>query len=181
MHDIPIEELRYPIGKFKVKRPISNEQVNQFIDDIDTLPSRLRSAVAGFTPEQFNTPYRPGGWTVQQLIHHIADSHMNSLTRFKLALTEDKPVIKPYYEDRWAKLEDGLHASVEQSLNLLEALHHRWVILLKSLNEADLNKTFVHPEHGKEVPLDINIALYSWHSNHHLAHIVKLKERMGWT
>ncbi len=180
MHDIPIEQLRYPIGKFSVKRPISSEQVDSFIADIAALPEQLRKAVAGFSDEQLDTPYRPGGWTVRQVIHHLADSHINSMMRFKLALTEDKPVIKPYYEDRWAKLEDGNKAPVEMSLQLLEGLHQRWVILLKSLSPEDLDKTFVHPEQGKEVPLDINIALYSWHCNHHLAHIVNLKERMAW-
>jgi len=180
MHDIPIEELRYPIGKFKVKRPISREQLENFIQDIDQLPTKLRETVDGFSEAQLDTPYRPGGWTVRQVIHHLADSHMNSYIRFKLALTENKPTIKPYEEGQWAKLEDGRSGPVDLSLQLLEALHQRWTILLRSMAEEDFEKTFVHPEHGKEVPLDINVALYSWHSRHHLAHITSLKTRMSW-
>lgn len=180
MHDIPIEELRYPIGKFTVKRPIAPADLTTFIADIANLPSQLNKAVEGLTEVQLDTPYRPGGWTIRQVVHHLADSHINSYLRFKLALTENKPTIKPYQEDAWAKLIDAKEAPVDLSLRLLESLHGRWVILLKSLSEADLQETFIHPEHGKEVPLDINVAIYSWHSRHHLAHITKLKERMGW-
>ena len=180
MHDTPIEQLQYPIGKFNVKRPISVEDRNQYIQDIANLPQQLIAAIDGFSDEQLDTPYRPGGWTVRQVIHHLADSHINSYIRFKLALTEKKPIIKPYWEDRWAELSDAKSAPVELSLRLLESLHGRWVILLKNLSDADTEETFVHPEHGKEVPLDINIAIYSWHSRHHLAHINQLKKRMNW-
>ncbi|MEM8909627.1 MAG: YfiT family bacillithiol transferase [Bacteroidota bacterium] len=175
-----MEQLRYPIGKFGVKRPISLAQTQQFIEDIAALPTQLRQAVAHLSDEQLDTPYRPGGWSLRQVVHHLADSHINSITRFKLALTEQKPVIKPYYEDRWANLPDA-SAPIDLSLNLLDGLHQRWTILLRSLSEEDLDKTFIHPEHGKEVPLDINIALYSWHGRHHLAQIIALKDRMNWT
>ena len=180
MHDIPIDELRYPVGKFTTKRPIGMDQIATFIDDMEKLPAQLKEAVEGWSDEQLDTPYRPGGWTVRQVIHHLADSHMNSYTRFKLALTEDKPMIKPYKEDIWAEQIDAKTLPVSVSLQLLEALHTRWVVLLKSLDEEGLNKTFVHPEHGKEVPLDINVAIYSWHSRHHLAHITTLKQYKNW-
>lgn len=180
MYDIPIEQLKYPIGKFTVKRPISAKDNTSYINDIEVLPTQLQEAVQGFSDEQLDTPYRPGGWTVRQVIHHLADSHINSYTRFKLALTENKPTIKPYMEDRWAELIDAKEAPVDLSLNLLTSIHSRWVILLKSLSDEDLQKTFIHPEHGKEVPLDINVAIYSWHCRHHLAHIIELKKRMNW-
>ncbi|MEM9821806.1 MAG: YfiT family bacillithiol transferase [Bacteroidota bacterium] len=175
-----MEKLRYPIGRFNVKRPISPEQIVGFIQDIAHLPEQVSSTIDGFSEKQLDTTYRPGGWTVRQVVHHLADSHMNSYIRFKLALTEGQPTIKPYEEGRWAELEDGRQAPVELSLQLLTALHQRWTIFLRSLTAEDFEKSFIHPEHGKAVPLDINVALYSWHGRHHLAQILSLKERMNW-
>ena len=139
----------------------------------------MRAAVAGLTPEQLDTPYRPGGWTVRQVVHHVPDSHINSYVRFKLALTEEEPTIKPYDEARWAKLADTATTPVEVSLTLLDSLHSRWVPLLQSLTEADFARQFRHPELGM-VRLDRNLALYAWHGKHHVAHITSLRERMGW-
>ena len=173
------EDLRYPIGKFNLQADVTEAQRNRFIDEIAEAPSRLRRAVADLSPEQLETPYRPGGWTVRQVVHHIPDSHLNSYSRFKLALTEDEPTIKPFREDRWAELEDTRRTPVEVSLALLEALHERWVVLLRSLSAADFERTFHHPELGV-VPLSKNVALYAWHGKHHVAHITSLRERMGW-
>jgi uncharacterized damage-inducible protein DinB len=139
----------------------------------------MRTAVAGLSDEQLNTPYRPEGWTVRQVVHHVPESHMNSYVRFKLALTEEEPTIKPYFEDRWAQLDDANQAPVGLSLDLLDALHGRWVWFLRSLKDADFQRTFRHPELGT-VSLDRNIALYAWHGRHHVAHITSLRERMGW-
>ena len=139
----------------------------------------MRAAVAGLNDEQLNTEYRPEGWTVRQVVHHVPESHLNSYLRFKLALTEEEPVIKPYFEDRWAKLDDALNAPVELSLNLLDTLHQRWVWFLRSLKPSDFQRTFRHPELGV-VSLDKNVALYAWHGRHHVAHITSLRERMGW-
>jgi len=172
-------DLRYPIGRFKFEESITEEQRRRFIDQIEGTPAELRSAVQGLSPEQLDTPYRPGGWTVRQVVHHLPDSHLNSYTRFKLALTEDEPTIKPYHEDRWAELEDSLNAPIEMSLMLLEALHRRWVLLLRSLSPPEFARTFKHPELGV-VSLDKNISLYAWHGRHHVAHITSLRERMGW-
>jgi len=172
-------DLRYPIGRFKFEESITEEQRRRFIDQIEGTPAELRSAVQGLSPEQLDTPYRPGGWTVRQVVHHLPDSHLNSYTRFKLALTEDEPTIKPYHEDRWAELEDSRNAPIEMSLMLLEALHRRWVLLLRSLSPPEFARTFKHPELGV-VSLDKNISLYAWHGRHHVAHITSLRERMGW-
>ncbi|MFZ9846607.1 MAG: YfiT family bacillithiol transferase, partial [Flavobacteriales bacterium] len=126
------------------------------------------------------TPYREMGWTIRQVVHHCADSHMNSLTRFKLTLTEDKPVVKPYWEDRWAELVDSKSMPISPSVQMLEGIHARWTVLLNSLSEQDLVKSFIHPEHGKEFRVDENIGVYAWHCNHHLAHITELKKRKNW-
>ena len=139
----------------------------------------MRAAVAGLSDEQLNTPYRPEGWTVRQVVHHVPESHMNSYVRIKLAITEEEPTIKPYFEDRWAQLDDAQQAPVELSLHLMDALHGRWVWFLRSLKDADFQRTFQHPELGI-VSLDKNIALYAWHGRHHVAHITSLRERMGW-
>ena len=172
-------DLRFPIGKFTFAGDATDEQRQQFIRDIAETPARLRAAIEGLTAEQLETPYREGGWTVRQVVHHVVDSHLNSYVRFRLALTEDAPAIKPYYEERWAELPDARHAPVEVSLNLLDALHQRWVILLESFTAADFARTFTHPELG-QVSLDKNLALYSWHGKHHTAHVTGLRERMGW-
>ena len=172
-------ELSYPIGKFKWEGDATAEQRQQLIDEIAGTPARVRAAVEGLSAEQLETPYRPGGWTVRQVVHHIADSHLNSYVRFRLALTEDEPTIKPYHEDRWAELDDARTAPLEVSLALLESLHERWVRLLKSLKAEDFARTFRHPDMGV-VSLDKNVGLYAWHGRHHVAHITGLRERMGW-
>jgi hypothetical protein len=143
------------------------------------LPARLREVVTGLSDDQLDTPYRPGGWTVRQLVHHLADSHINSYVRFRLALTEDEPTIKPYNEGLWAELEDARGLPVDVSLKLLEVLHTRLVALLRSLTPCDWERQFRHPESGI-VSLDRNVALYAWHGNHHVAHIARLRERMQW-
>jgi hypothetical protein len=170
---------RYPIGKFSYDAPPSVEQRQKLIEDIQKAPAALRAVVRGLSPEQLETPYRDGGWTVRQVVHHVPDSHMNAYVRFKLALTEQEPTIKPYMEDRWAELQDSQSTPLEVSLALLENLHARWVPLLRSLKEADWKRSFHHPELGL-VPLEKNLALYSWHGRHHVAHITALREKMGW-
>ncbi len=172
-------DLRYPIGQFKMEAMLTPEQLRHHIDEIAHAPAKLRQAVTGLSPEQLDTPYRPGGWTVRQVVHHLPDSHLNSYTRFKLALTEDQPTIKPFQEDRWAELEDGRAAPIEVSLDLLESLHKRWVLLLRSLKPLDFGRRFQHPELGI-VTLEKNVCLYSWHGRHHTAQITSLRKRMGW-
>lgn len=166
-----LEELKYPIGKFQRPKRITLETLGRWIDEIEHLPHQIRVAVQGLNENQLNTPYRPGGWTIRQVIHHLPDSHINSYVRFRWALTEDKPTIKAYYEDRWAELSDAKNANIEISLILLEALHIRWSLLLRSLNLEQLQKTFVHPESKAKIRLDENIGIYAWHGKHHLAHI----------
>ena len=173
-------DLRYPIGPFAYAGESTEEQRRAFIDRIEAAPARLRAAVDGLTPEQLDTPYRPGGWTVRQVVHHVPDSHINSYCRFRLALTEDSPSAKGYDEAAWAELFDSRTAPVEVSLALLEALHRRWVLLLRAMTPADFARTFLHSELGP-VTLDRNLALYAWHGDHHVAHIASLRARMGWT
>jgi uncharacterized damage-inducible protein DinB len=172
-------DLRYPIGKFNYTVPPNPEQRQKFLDDIEQAPSRLRAAVKDLSDQQLDTPYRPDGWTVRQLAHHVPDSHLNAYIRFKLALTEDEPTIKPYQEDRWARLADTKATPVEVSLQLLDSLHDRWVRLLRSLEPGDWKRSFRHPELGL-VSLEKNLALYAWHGRHHVAHITALRERSGW-
>jgi len=172
-------DLRYPIGEFKYEGPLTDEQLQAGIARIEEAPARMRAAVAGLDKTQLDTPYRPEGWTVRQVVHHVPESHLNSYTRFKLALTEDEPVIKPYFEDRWAKLDDARQAPIALSLDLLEALHGRWIWFLRSLKPEDFQRTFRHPELGL-VSLDKAVGLYAWHGQHHVAQITSLRERMGW-
>jgi hypothetical protein len=170
--------LSYPIGKFD-KSSVDPSRRAEYTKTIKDLPSMMASAVFGLDEMQLDTEYRPAGWTVRQTVHHVADSHMNSYIRFKLAMTEDEPpTIRPYYEDRWAELGDS-KLPIEVSLKLIETLHARWVALLESMTDADFNKKFIHPETG-DWTLDGALALYAWHSNHHTAHITKLREREGW-
>jgi len=169
---------RYPIGKFSYNGPLTAEQRQQCLHDIEQTPARLRAAVAKLSEQQLDTPYREGGWTVRQVTHHVPDSHMNAYIRFKLALTEDEPTIKPYMEDRWALLPDA-QAPTEVSLVLLDCVHQRWMMVLGGLNDADWKRTFRHPELGT-MSLEKTLALYSWHGRHHVAHITSLRERMGW-
>lgn len=170
---------RYPIGKFKFDGPASEAKRNVFIDDIEQAPAALRASIQNLSPEQIETPYRDGGWTVRQVVHHVPESHMNAYIRFKLALTEDEPTVKPYMEDRWANTPDVDSTPLEVSLAMLEPLHDRWVRLLRRLQPADWKRTFRHPELGL-MPLEKNLALYAWHGQHHVAHITELRKRMGW-
>ena len=172
-------DLRYPIGEFKLEGQPSESQHKQFISDIEQAPARLRGALAGLSEAQLETPYRPGGWTVRQVAHHIPESHMNAYVRMKLALTEDNPTIKPYDEARWAETPDVRGTPVAVSLALLEALHQRWVVLLKALGPADLARTFTHPESGLWT-IGRYVGLDAWHGKHHVAHITSLRQRMGW-
>lgn len=165
-----LEKLKYPIGQFEHQGEITAEQIAYWIKDIEGLPQQLRKAVQNLSEEQLELTYRPSGWTIRQVVHHIADSHLNSFVRFKLALTEDKPIVKTYFEDRWAELPDYYQVPVEIILSFIESLHRRWVVLLKALTPEDLVREFVHPESGL-VRLDKNIGIYSWHGRHHLAHI----------
>jgi hypothetical protein len=170
---------RYPIGKFTFDGPPSEAQRNRFIDDIEQTPAALRVAIRDLSPEQLETPYRDGGWTVRQVVHHVPESHMNAYVRFKLALTEDEPTIKAYMEDRWANTPDVQSTPVEVSLALLDPLHDRWVRLLRTLKPEEWKRTFRHPELGV-LPLERNLALYAWHGKHHVAHITELRKRMAW-
>ncbi len=174
------EDLRYPIGKFTMPGPeLTPEQRQECIQRIAAAPAALRAAVRGLTPAQLATPYRPGGWTVAQVVHHVADSHINAFCRVKLALTEKEPAIKPYLQDRWAELPDAREAPIETSLALIEGLHQRWVQLLRSLKPEDFRTRFLHPETGPQ-SIDRVVALYSWHGAHHTAHITSLRARNGW-
>src|SRR5437660_992654 len=172
-------DLQYPIGKFHFAGPLTEDQKQTCLTDISQTPANLRAAVTGLSDQQLDTPYRPGGWTLRQVVHHVPDSHLNSYLRFRLALTENEPTIKPYNEARWAELVDARTAPVEISLALLDSLHKRWVLLLRSLSAADCSRKFRHPELG-EVTLEKNLALYAWHGRHHVAHITSLRQRMGW-
>jgi uncharacterized damage-inducible protein DinB len=174
-----MNDLRYPIGKFSYDGPPTEEQKGLFLEDIAQTPVKLRAAVKGLSDAQLDTPYRPEGWTVRQVVHHVPDSHLNSYVRFKLALTEVDPTIKPYFEDRWAELADTKTTPVEVSLTLLDSLHDRWVRLLRSLTPEEWKRTFRHPELGS-MPLDKTLALYAWHGTHHVAHITELRKRMSW-
>ena len=171
-------DLRYPIGKFQSAQKLTDAERRASIDAIAETPARLRAAVAGLSDAQLDTPYRPGGWTVRQVAHHVPDSHMNAFIRLKLALTEDQPTIKPYNEARWALLADA-KIPIEVSLALLERLHERWVAVWRSLGPADWARKLNHPEVGV-MTLDKMVADYAWHGRHHVAHITSLRERQGW-
>lgn len=170
---IDIESLKYPIGKFQLPETIDSASIENAIQTLKSFPSQIFSAVSPFSAEQLNTPYRPGGWTIRQLIHHCADSHMNAFIRFKLALTEQNPTIKPYEEAEWAKLFDS-YLPIEPSLELIKAIHLKWVTLLESMKAEDFKKTFFHPEKQKSQSLDGVTLMYAWHSTHHLAHVQQL-------
>jgi hypothetical protein len=176
-------DLRYPIGKFEWIPPENDEQMAKrrlhYMDVLAKLPSNIAAAVNGLKKEQLDTPYRPEGWTVRQVVHHVPDSHLNAYVRFKLALTENHPTIRPYDEAKWAQLADSSITPVEVSLQLLAALQSRWVDLVRSMRPADFARTLLHPELGT-LSLDRMLAMYAWHSAHHTAHITSLRQRMGW-
>jgi hypothetical protein len=174
------EQLKYPIGKFQMPGELTADLLHQCILDIALFPERLRNEVQHLREEQLDTAYRPEGWTIRQVVHHCADSHMNSLTRLKLALTEDSPTIKPYLEARWAELPDSMGMPVEPSLKMIEGIHERWVAVLRKVTYDQYKRVFIHPEHGREFRVDQNMALYAWHCNHHLAHITETKKRLNW-
>lgn len=174
-----LELLQYPIGRYVPQQAPSQEQVEQYIVAIGRLPDKLSAAVSALSSEQLDTPYRTGGWTVRQVVHHLADSHLNGYTRHRLALTEEKPVIRVYDQNSWANLPDSLLGAPEVSLDLLSALHRRWILLLKSLSPEQLDRTLIHPENGEQT-IRQSIGGYAWHGNHHLAHITNLILRKGW-
>ena len=173
------EDPRYPIGKFDQSITVTIKMRNDFIKTIEALPQQLRMEVENLSQKQLDTPYRDGGWTIRQVVHHLPDSHINCYVRFKLALTEDNPQVKTYEEHLWAELQDSFKTPIDVSLSLLESLHKRWAILLRSLTDKQFEKTFQHPEWGN-ITLSKTLALYAWHSKHHLAHITELKKKMGW-
>jgi uncharacterized damage-inducible protein DinB len=170
---------RYPIGKFEWEGGLTEEKRRQYIEDIAETPAKLCAAVEGLSEAQLATPYRDGGWTVRQVIHHLADSHLNAFVRFKLALTEDRPTVKTYEQQLWAELADARTAPVEPSLAVLEGLHQRWVIMLRQMSAADFGREFHHPEHGL-MKLERLLGMYAWHGRHHVAHLSSLRERMRW-
>lgn len=171
---------RYPIGKFTPQETYTSQDIQECIARIESLPSRLEAAVRGLTDQQLDTPYRDGGWTVRQVLHHLPDSHLNSYIRIKWTITESTPLIKAYDEKAWA-LTPETKLPPEMSINFLKALHVKWTTLMKLLTPEDLHKTFIHPESKQHVPLDRLIHLYAWHGDHHLGHITALKTRLGWT
>lgn len=173
-------DLQYPIGKFHRPGALTDERRAEYITVIEETPARMRAAVKGLTEQQLNTPYRPDGWTVRQVVHHVPDSHMNAYVRFKLGLTEDEPTIKPYQEAKWAELADAKTSAIEPSLALLENLHKRWVLLLRSLGPTEWVRKFRHPDWEKPMSLDEQLALYAWHGRHHVAHVTSLRERKRW-
>ncbi|MEM8848321.1 MAG: YfiT family bacillithiol transferase [Bacteroidota bacterium] len=180
MENEQLEKLRYPIGKYEVPERITDEHLKKWINILEELPVRLESMVSTLSKEQLETPYRPEGWTVRQLVHHISDSHHHSYIRFKWGLTEDNPVIKPYFEKEWSNLFDAKSAPIQMSLDHLKAVHAKLVYLLKGLSAEQLQRTFMHPEGNVQSTLAENIGRYAWHGSHHFAHIQNLIDRKGW-
>lgn len=177
----PEQDLRFPIGHYQLpEQPLTAEERSAYIQQLMALPTELRMALDGLSGEQFDTPYRPGGWTVRQVLHHLPDSHVNSYTRFRLALTEDNPTIKLYDEAAWAQLPDVTIVPPDVSLILLDALHARWVVLLSQLTDEQWLRTWYHPEMQQTIRLDQALVMYAWHGRHHTAHITSLRRRMGW-
>ncbi|HEX4947692.1 MAG TPA: putative metal-dependent hydrolase [Blastocatellia bacterium] len=172
-------DLRFPVGEFVARPSITQIERQELIASLEAVPARLRDAITGLSEHQLETPYRPEGWTVRQTVHHVADSHINAYVRFKLGLTEDMPTVKPYAEERWALLEDGRSADPEISLRLLDAVHERWTILLRSLPPDAFAHTLRHPVDGV-MSLDVVLQSYEWHGRHHIAHITSLRQRMRW-
>lgn len=175
-----LDAFRYPIGQFERPSVIDQQQLDHYFTVIENFPDRMKEEVIYLTDEQLDTPYRPEGWTIRQVVHHCADSHMNAIIRLKLALTEETPTIKPYPEARFAELNDTKSYPITPSLKILEGVHSRWIVVLRSMSKEDFNRGFFHPEKSRELKLDESTALYAWHCEHHLAHITRLKKRMGW-
>jgi hypothetical protein len=169
-----LEKLKFPIGTFEKPEVITKEILTLWISDISTFPERLKKEVLHLTDQQLDAPYRSEGWTIRQVVHHCADSHMNSFTRLKLTLTEDRPIVKPYFEERWAELSDSKSFPIDSSLKMLVGIHERWSFLLNNLTDIDLERIYIHPEHGTSFRIDEYIGLYAWHCNHHLAHVISL-------
>jgi hypothetical protein len=180
MTEQELQRLKHPIGQFDCPINISSQHIESWISILEHFPNRLENLVENLTNDQLDTVYRPEGWTIRQVIHHLSDSHHHSYSRFKWTLTEDKPVIKAYFEDRWAELFDSKTAPIEMSLLHLRAVHAKLVYLLKGLSEVNLNKCFIHPETQSEVVLKKNIGIYAWHGNHHYSHIENLMKRNNW-
>ena len=174
-----MDDLRYPIGKYE-PQPYSDKQRQDWLNDIKFLPQALENAMLNLDETQLLTPYREGGWTLKQVIHHVADSHINAYCRFRLGLTEDKPTIRPYEEKEWAKLSDVQNLPPNVSITLLYALHTRWYELLKNITREELDRVVIHPEHNRELTLWYLMGMYSWHGRHHVAHITSLRERNAW-
>lgn len=174
-----MQDLRYPIGRFSPRKGLTADELKALIRQIAEAPALLKKAVQGLNDAQLDTPYREGGWTVRQVVHHVPDSHLNSYIRFKLAMTEEHPTIRPYDEAAWARLHEAQSGPVEMSLTLLEQLHKRWVVFLESMRPADFLRTLNHPENGT-MTLETMLQLYAWHGKHHTAHITSLRQRMNW-
>jgi hypothetical protein len=180
MENLILDKLRYPIGRFIAPELYSSNYLAEKIAEIASFPERLKKEVIYLTDEQLDTPYREDGWTVRQVIHHCADSHINCFIRIKWTLTEDKPIIKYYHEDLWAEMHDNLTMPIQPTLSFLEGLHFRLAYLMKNLDEEDLEKTFIHPQHNNEFKIKEIIGTYAWHGNHHLEHITELKKKKAW-
>lgn len=175
-----LEILRYPVGKYKVLENPNQEDLEHFIDTIEAAPAKLRATLDGLSASQLDTPYRPDGWTLRQVTHHVCDSHLNSFIRFKWTLTEDNPTIKTYHEALWAEQPEEKSGPIDLSLDLLDTLHRRWVVVLRNISAQEWNRTFVHPETNRTLNLKWLVGLYAWHGAHHTGHIQSLKDRMGW-
>jgi hypothetical protein len=180
MEELDLEKLKYPIGKFEAPSTYTSEYISAKIEEIRTFPERMKKETLHLSDEQLDTPYRPGGWNLRQLIHHCAESHMNGFIRTKWSLTENIPIIKAYDEVLWAELPDNLKMPIAPTLNLLEGLHYRWAFIMQNLSETDLQKSFIHPENNSEYSIKQIIGTYAWHGNHHLAHITNLKKYKNW-
>lgn len=176
---VKMGDLRFPIGEFKTPNMITEDTIRIWIDELEKIPQQLQEAIEGLSPEQLDTAYRPGGWTVRQVVHHLTDGNINAYIRFKLALTEEEPTIKPFYEERWADLPDSTTLSPEISLSLLQGLHKRWIFLLRSLKLENFQRKFIHPE-GGITKLDVSLGRFVWHGKHHIAHITSLRKRNNW-
>lgn len=172
-------DARYPIGKYE-PQPFSEKQKKEWLDDIKFLPLALENAILNLDASQFDTPYRDGGWTVKQVVHHVADSHINAYCRFKLGLTEDNPTIRPYDQELWAQMPDSQNVPVNVSITLLHAVHTRWMEILRNITDADFDRTIFHPEHKKQMTLWYLLGMYAWHGRHHTAHVTALREKMKW-